>query len=53
MSLKSINYSTRYSGHNWVDQCVQLKNQQTCTSSNNNLMRGGLIFNAIFVDASL
>ena len=49
---KFINYSTLTSEHIWEDLCVKLKNQQTCTSDNHNLISVGPIFNLIFVDAS-
>ena len=45
-----INYSKLSSEHNWEDLCVQLRNRQTCTSDNHNLIRGGPIFNPVFDD---
>ena len=46
-----INYSTPNSEHNWEDLCIQLRNQQTSTSENHNLIKGGPIFNPIFAEA--
>ena len=34
MSSKINNYFTLHSEHNWENLHIQLKNQQTCTSSN-------------------
>jgi hypothetical protein len=44
------NYSTLNSDHNWKDLCIHLRDQQTCTSSLHNQIRGGLIFNLVLVD---
>jgi hypothetical protein len=38
-------HSTLNSKHNCEVLCIQLKNQQTCTSDNHNKIRGGPIFN--------
>ena len=46
-SSNNNNYSTLNSEHNWEDVWIQLRNQQTCTSDNYNLIRGGPIFNPI------
>ena len=38
---------------NWEDQCIQLRNQQTCTSNKRNQTKEGPIFNPCLADASL
>ena len=45
-------YSTLDSEHNWEDQCMKLKNQQTRTYDNHNEIRGGPIFNPVFANVS-
>ena len=46
------NYSTLNSDDNWKDLCIHSRNQQTCTSSRHNYIRGNLIFDLVFVDVS-
>jgi hypothetical protein len=43
-------YSTLDSENNWEDLCIQLRNQQTCTSGNHNYIKGALMFSPVFVD---
>jgi hypothetical protein len=40
------------SEHDWEDLCIQLNNQQRCTTDNLNQVMGGPISNLVFGDAS-
>ena len=44
-----VSYSTLENGHKWEDLCIQLRNQQTRSSNNHHEIRGGLIFNMLFL----
>jgi hypothetical protein len=40
-------YSTLSNKNKWEDLCLQVRNPQTCTSDDQNRMRGGPIFNPV------
>ena len=46
-----INHSTLNSEHSWEDLCFWSRSQQMCTFNNHKWIRGGLIFNPIYVHA--
>ena len=46
------NYSALNSEHSWEDLCIQLRNQQACTSDNQQWIRVSPIANLIFADVS-
>jgi hypothetical protein len=52
-SLNTNNYSTFDNLHDREDLCIQLRNQQTCTSNNHDLITGGPIWNMVFARVSL
>ena len=43
-----VNYSTLHSEHNWEDLCIQLRNQQLCTSDNHSRNQGRSYFQCHF-----
>ena len=43
-SSNIINYYTLNNEHNWENLCIQLRNQQTSTSSIYNQIKGNLLF---------
>ena len=48
MLSSNSNYSTLDRERSWEDLCIQLRNQQTYTFDNHNLVRGGPILNPVF-----
>ena len=47
-----IDQSTLNNKHNWEDMCLQLRNQQTCTSDNCSYIKKRLVLNMVYVDVA-
>ena len=49
-TASSINYFTLNSVYNWEDLCIQLRNQQICTSDNHDYVHmGGCDFQSVLL----